>query len=148
MLTHLGAVLDMGDWLFHFNSGDVKNDQSWYTSFTLWLSVTFLGQLPLCLTNLFLGVVARCTGKGNCVAANTHASISISICTCIHSTMIMKALEVYTQKPFIDLYPLIDYNSKYYFFVRRAYRSCKTTIGQKFGTIFNVFERSRLSYVQ
>lgn len=28
MLTHLGAVPDMGDWLFHFNRGDVKNDQS------------------------------------------------------------------------------------------------------------------------
>lgn len=63
MLTHLGAVPDMGDRLFHFNSDDVKNDQSWYTSFPLWRSVTFLGQLLLCLIYLFLWVMASCTGK-------------------------------------------------------------------------------------
>lgn len=73
MLTHLGAVPVMGDWLFHFNSGDVKNDQSWYTSFPLWRSVTFLGQLLLCLMYLFLWVMASCTGKlGVCKLTCKH----------------------------------------------------------------------------
>ncbi len=82
-LTHLGAVPDMGDWLFHFNSGDVKNDQSWYTSFPSWRSVTFLGQLLLCLT---YSCESWQVAQGNWVSANSHTSINISICTCIHST--------------------------------------------------------------
>lgn len=96
MHTHLGAVPDMGDWLFHFNSGNVKNDQSWYTSFPLWLSVTFLGQLPLCLTYSWeLWQDAWGNRKlGVCKHTSKHKHMRIYLNRDNENTV-----EVHTQKP-------------------------------------------------